>query len=260
MGGSVIALEGVSLWRGAKFLLRDLTWRVNRGEHWAVIGPNGAGKTALLRVVSGELFPSSGTVRVLGKRFGQTDLPALRRRMGWVSSVLRGHLDPRRTAREIVCTGSFASWSLFTEPSAAQRRRAAELLERAGCGDLQERPFGHLSSGEAQRVMLARALLPGPDLLLLDEPCAGLDLAGREMLLAAVGDLVRGPDSPTVIIVTHHVEEIFTGISHALVLGDGQALHAGPLAQTLTSQALSEAYKLPVEVEHTNGRFTARAG
>jgi iron complex transport system ATP-binding protein len=252
-------LRGVSVRRGGRFLLREIDWQVRAGQRWVVLGPNGAGKSTLLRLIAGELFPGGGTVRVLGHRFGACDLRALRAHLGWVSARLETRLQGEQTALELVVAGGAGHWMLFHQPSEAEIGRARVLLEQVRAEDLAERPFALLSSGERQRVMLARALFAQPSLLLLDEPCAGLDLPGRESLLLALGEMVRADDALPLVFVTHHLEEVFAGITHALVLADGCVAAAGPAEEVLSSATLSHAFGLPVTVRRHAGRYYAVA-
>lgn len=252
----VVRLEGVSLRRGDTAILSGVDWSVRRGEHWAVLGPNGSGKTTLLRIVAGYLHPSSGRAAVLGGEFGRVDLRGLRRDIGWVSPALADQLHPRDTALDVVVSGAFASIGLFFEdPRVEQRERAVELLEVLGCGALAARPFGVLSQGERQRVVLARALMADPRLLVLDEPSAGLDIAAREDLLESLDVLVRVEDGPTVVLVTHHVEEIPAGVTHALLLSGGRVNAAGTREAVLTETEVSAAMGVELELLERGGRL-----
>jgi iron complex transport system ATP-binding protein len=235
-------------------------WTVRRGERWAIVGPNGAGKTTLLAIAATYLWPTTGGVEVLGERLGRVDARDLRRRIGYVSASLADRIDERLTALEVVVSARDAAlapwWTTFSE---ADRDRAFACLERMGCGPLAGRTFGTLSSGERQRVQIARTLMSEPELLLLDEPAAGLDLAVREALVGRLAALAAEPMPAAIVLVTHHLEEIPPGYGHALVLADGRVVAAGPTRAALTSASLSEAYGLALLLRHRAGRFSATA-
>ncbi|MDR2934657.1 MAG: ATP-binding cassette domain-containing protein [Candidatus Adiutrix sp.] len=254
---TVISADRLSFRRGREYLIRDISWRVARGEHWAVLGPNGAGKTILLRLLTGYIWPTEGVVEILGQRLGRVDLRELRRRLGWVAKTLEEMTPARATVGEVILSGPRASLGLYEEPSAGEMRLAREAAEQFGLGRLFGREFGLLSSGEKQRALLARAALAGPELLFLDEPMSNLDLAGRETFLARLGELAA-PGGPTIILTTHNTLEIGPFLTHALILAEGGAvLAAGPLAETLTPENLSRAFGLPLRVEKAGGRYLA---
>ncbi|HEY8449824.1 MAG TPA: ABC transporter ATP-binding protein, partial [Bacillota bacterium] len=202
----LIRLDRITVRQNGKTLLKELSWRVRRGEHWAVLGRNGSGKTTLLNVINGYLWPTagSGPVEVLGERFGACDLPELRRRIGWVSSALHEGLERWHRVRRVVLSGKFAALGWVREATAVDEQRAERLLEQLGCADLADRPYGSLSQGEQQRVLIARALMAEPQLLLLDEPCAGLDFVAREQVLRAIEAMIGDCSGPAVVLVTHH--------------------------------------------------------
>lgn len=252
-----IELSGVEFHRARRSILRQVCWQVRQGEHWAVVGANGSGKTTLLQVAVGYLWPTEGSVSVLGEQFGQVDLRQLRRKIGWVSSSLAGMIHGEQTALQIVLSGAFAATGLFDKPSKDQKARAGELLEQLGCRRIADSAYRVLSLGEQQRVLIARALMPRPEVLILDEACAGLDLPSREGLLEMIDQLARR-DAATLILVTHHIEEIPPAFSHVLVLKNGQVLSAGPKKEVLTGATLSRAFDLSVEVEHHYGRYWPR--
>lgn len=255
---SILELAGVTLVRDGATLLDGIDWSVAAGEHWVILGPNGSGKTTLLQVAAGYEHPTCGSVRVLGGTFGRVDLRELRRAIGWVSPALAQQLHLRDTTLDIVVSGRFASIGLFFEsPTSDDRSRAAELLEIMGCTHVMERPFGVLSQGEQQRVLVARALMADPRLLVLDEPTAGLDIAAREDLLAALDVLTHAPGGPTVLFVTHHLEEIAPGLTHALLLCGGRVVACGPKGDVVTAELVSTAMGVAVEVLARNGRFHA---
>lgn len=226
-----------------------------------MVGPNGSGKTTVLRVASTYLWPSRGSVSVLGQEIGANDARELRRRIGYVSAALADEVDPAITAVDLVQSARHAAlapwWAAYTS---ADTERAEAALDRLGAADLRRRTFGTLSSGERQRVLIARTLMTEPDLLLLDEPTAGLDLGARETLLARIAGLAADHSIRGMALVTHHVEEISLGFSHALVLSAGRCVAAGPIGRTLTSEVLSETFGLPLTVASEGGRYWARSG
>ena len=256
----VVTLTGVRLVRDSKTILDGIDWRVRPEERWMVLGPNGSGKTSLCQVVSFYLHPSAGSVVVLGGELGRVDVRALRLRIGLTSAALAAMMPPRLTAEQIVVAGTHAAlahwWHTYHEPDWTRARRC---LERVGCLDHADQRFGTLSSGERQRVLLARALMTDPGLLLLDEPNAGLDLAGREQLIQTLARLARDSAAPPLIVVTHHVDEIPPGFTHALLLASGRIAAAGPIAQVLTRDQLSACFGLALDVEHRHGRWRAWA-
>jgi iron complex transport system ATP-binding protein len=255
-----ICLRGVGVVRDGAPILDAIDWEVRAEERWAVLGPNGSGKTTMLRVAGMQLWPTTGTVDVLGERYGRTDARVLRRRIGFVSqSMLRG-LRPALSAHDIVLTGRFAAletwWHRYDDDD---HRRAHELLTDAGVGEIGTRPFGVLSEGERQQVLIARALMGEPELLLLDEPAAGLDLGARERLVTRLADLAANPSTPPLVLVTHHTEEIPPGITHAALLRGGRIVCAGPANTVLTSRSVSECFDASVVVEARSGRWYARS-
>jgi iron complex transport system ATP-binding protein len=257
----VLELQGVSLVRDDRYLLRDIDWTVNSGERWVVLGRNGSGKTSLIRIASLYLHPSRGDVWVLGQKLGRTDVRALRAHIGLASSSLAQQLRPNLRAVDVVMTAKNAAlepwWHKYSDDD---RARASGLLERLGVGPLAAREVGTLSSGEQQRVLLARTLMTSPGLVLLDEPTAGLDLGGREELVAALAAFARDSDSPPAVLVTHHVDEIPPGFTHCLLLREGCILAAGPLRSTLTAGNLSACFGMELTLEQRGDRFGAWAG
>ena len=253
-----LALSHVGLVEGGTVVLRDVEWTAGRDERWVVLGPNGSGKTSILRLLSFQRAPSSGTVTVLGDRYGAVEVRIARRRVGLASSALLQRLRPTLTAGDVVVMGGDSAlepwWGSYTD---ADHARAESLLAFVGCADHAHQEIGTLSEGERKRLLVARLLMADPELLLFDEPCAGLDLGGRESLVALLGELARDGDRP-LVMVTHHLEEIPRGITHALLLRAGAIVAAGPIAATLTSEAVSAAFDLAVTVETDGERYTAR--
>jgi iron complex transport system ATP-binding protein len=255
-------MAGVRVWApgadGPVVLLDGIDWLVQPGQHWALLGPNGAGKSTLLRLAGAARQPSAGRVELLGELVGRTDLRALRARIGLVDAATAKALPAWLAAGDVVLTGATGTiqprWERYGGP---ERRRAAELLDLVGCAHLAERPLGRCSTGEVQRVQVARALMGQPSLLLLDEPAAGLDLPAREALLAAMAELAAAQPGLTTVTVTHHLEELASPVGHALLLRGGRQLVAAPLAEALTAEHLSACFGLPVEVGRLGGRWAA---
>ncbi|MGA2521447.1 MAG: ATP-binding cassette domain-containing protein [Acidimicrobiales bacterium] len=255
-----VSLRDVAVVRDGRSILAGIDWDVAAGERWAVLGPNGSGKTTLLHVAGMRLLPTTGTVAVLGARYGRTDARALRRRVVLVSQAMLRSLRPTLLAHDVVLTGKNAAlepWWHHYGP--ADHARADELLAGWGLDHLAAREFGVLSEGERQQVLLARALMGDPELVLLDEPAAGLDLGARERLVARVGEMAADAQGPPLVLVTHHVEEIPLGTTHAALLRRGRIVHAGPVEQVLRSDAVSACFEVAVTVTRVSGRFSARA-
>jgi iron complex transport system ATP-binding protein len=255
-----LRFTGVGVVRGDATVLHAVDWVVAKGERWAVLGPNGSGKTTMLQLASGYLHPTLGTVEILGQRLGRVDVRHLRTRIGLVSAAIAKMLVPTVTARDVVMSARYAAlepWWHQYRPE--DRARAEKLLADAGFDAVAERPFGILSEGERQQVLLARTLMADPELLLLDEPAAGLDVGGRERLVGRLSRLAADPDAPPVVLVTHHVEEIPVNFSHVLLLREGRVVAAGPIADALTSDSLSACFGLPLGLSGTAGRWTCRA-
>ena len=252
----VLEMTGVSLWRGTTRILDDVSWRVRPGEHWVVLGANGSGKTSLLSALTGYLPPSAGEMVVLGRRYRQYDWQQLRTRIGLVSSSVRQRVPDGETAFETVLSGRDALIGYWGRPEAEALAAARAVLEQVECAPLGGRAWGYLSQGERQRVLVGRALMAAPDLLVLDEPCAGLDPAAREHFVRFVQRLGSAPAAPTLVLVTHHVEEIVPAFTHALVLKAGRVLAAGPIRTTLTARTLSEAFDAAVRLRRREGRLT----
>jgi iron complex transport system ATP-binding protein len=255
-----LRLVDVGVTRDGKDLLDRVSWEVGRAERWVVLGANGSGKSTLVRIAALSLHPSRGTIDVLGERLGRTDVRSLRRRIGWAAAALADDLRPSITALDVVMTARNAAlepW--WHEYSDDDRSQALDRLGRLGVEDLAGRPFGTLSSGERQRVLVARTLMGDVGLVLLDEPNAGLDLGGREWLLEGLDALASDPQTPPLVLVTHHVEEIPPSFTHALLLRDGRVRAAGDVESVINSAALSDTYGLDLAVDARDGRFTATA-
>lgn len=261
----VVALRGVVVQIGGSTLLEDVTLRIARGEHLALLGPNGAGKTTLLRVLATRLHPSRGAGEVLGVRFGRGDLRTVRTRIGIVSVALDVLDRSRARVDHLVAAAATGSTWPVGDPFAASRAgptlrdEVDRALGRMGVAHLAQRRVDTLSQGERQRVRIARALSLEPELLLLDEPFAGMDVGGRERLLADLDRLLAEPDGPTVVLVTHHLEELPVGMCSAALLRGGRVVAAGPCADVLSSASVSAAFDLPIEVRHHRGRYSAVA-
>ncbi len=257
-GDLVVRMEGVSVRRGDATLLADVDWSVELDERWVVLGPNGAGKTTLLRLAGAELHPSSGVVEVLGRRLGRVDVFELRTRIGLSSAALGLRVPADEVVRDMVISAGYAvvgRWRESYDPMDAER--ADGLLDALGLRGLATRAYGTLSEGERKRALIARALMTDPELLLLDEPAAGLDLGGREDLVGRLTTLANDPDAPASVLVTHHVEEIPPGYSHGLLLRGGRVVAAGLLDDVLTDENLSATFGLPLAVQRRRGRYTA---
>ena len=260
MSDEVLRLRGVGVRRDGTMLLRNIDWTAHEDERWVVIGPNGAGKTTLLQVAASLLFPTEGAVDILGERLGHVDVFELRPRIGFASAAVAEKVPAAEKVIDLVLTASYAILGRWKEDyESADVTRAVELLDALGCAHLIRRRFATLSEGERKRVQIARALMPDPEMLLLDEPAAGLDLGGREDLLRRLSQLAHDPAAPMTVLVTHHVEEVPDGFTHAMLLRRGAVVAAGPLTKVFTEQNLSRCFGVPLIVEHRDARWTARA-
>src|SRR6266487_2328085 len=256
----VLRLRSVGVRRDGNMLLRNIDWTAHEDERWVVIGPNGAGKTTLLQVAASLLFPSEGEVEILGERLGQVDVFELRPRIGFSSASVAEKVPPGEKVIDLVLTASYAVLGRWQEEyDSSDVTRAVEMLDALGCAHLIRRKFGTLSEGERKRVQIARALMPDPELLLLDEPAAGLDLGGREDLVRRIARLAADGTSPTMVIVTHHVEEVPPGFTHAMLMRRGSVLAAGRLERVFTEENLSKCFGVPLTIEHRSARWTALA-
>ena len=256
---SVVSIRSATVRRGAARLLDGVDLEVGEGERWVVMGPNGAGKTTLLLLASARMFPTTGEVTVLDEELGAVDLADLKPRIGWASSAMATDIPAGESVLDVVMTGAWAvsgRWREHYDP--ADRERALALIDEWGVGALAQRTYGTLSEGERKRTLIARALMADPELLLLDEPGAGLDLGGREDLVERLGRLARDPEAPTLMVVTHHVEEVPEGFTHALLLRAGTVVAAGPIEQMLTADLLTATFGMPITVIRDGGRWFAR--
>jgi iron complex transport system ATP-binding protein len=258
--GPVIALHGVGVRRESTVVLDDVDWVVLPGERWVILGPNGSGKTTLLTLAGARLWPSSGSVEILGARLGRVDVRTLRPRISLVSGSVTRQLRADLPARDVVVSGRFGAletwWDTYSDQDWADADR---LLAEAGFPSIGSRPFGVISEGERQHVLLARALMRRPELLLLDEPAAGLDLGARERLVSRLGVLAADPGSPPMVLVTHHCEEIPRGFTHAGLVRQGKLVASGPLPQVITSALVSDCFDVDVTVGQREGRWWSRA-
>ena len=260
MSDEVLKLRGVSVRRETSLLLRNVDWTAHEDERWIVIGPNGAGKTTLLQVASTLLYPTEGTVEVLGERLGEVDVFELRPRIGLTSASLAERVPAAEKVIDLVLTASYAILGRWKEEyDSADVTRAVELLDALGCAHLIRRRFATLSEGERKRVQIARAMMPDPEMLLLDEPAAGLDLGGREDLLRRLSVLAHNPKAPMMVLVTHHVEEVPDGFTHAMLLRRGAVLTAGPIDDVFTAKNLSRCFGVPLQIERHENRWRAWA-
>jgi iron complex transport system ATP-binding protein len=241
--------------RGTTLILDGVCWTVHAGQHWVILGANGSGKTSLLSALTGYLMPSVGEIQVLGRRYGRSDWRELRMHIGLVSSSVRQMMSETEPALETVVSGKYAMIDFWGKMTLPERRRGLKLLRQIECSYLADRPWQVLSQGERQRVLIGRALMPDPPLLILDEPCAGLDPAAREHFLQFINRLAEGPRAPTLVLVTHHVEEIMPVFSHVLLLKQGRLTACGAKEEVLNSHRLSEAFDTETRLSKTAGRY-----
>jgi iron complex transport system ATP-binding protein len=251
----VLKITGLTIRRSDVVILGGVDWRVERGQHWVILGANGSGKTSLLSALTGYLTPTAGTISLLGKTYGRSDWRELRKRVGIVSSSIRQMMADDEPALDTVASGKYAMIDLWKRLSRAERAAAMKLLRQVECSHLADRPWRVLSQGERQRVLIGRALMAKPRVLILDEPCAGLDPAAREHFLQFLQRLGKKKDAPTLVLVTHHVEEIMPVFSHVLVLKEGKVLAAGKKSFILTSKNMSGAFKVAAKLKLRNNRY-----
>jgi iron complex transport system ATP-binding protein len=257
--GDVLDMIAVTVVREGNALLDDISWTVREGERWVVLGPNGAGKTTLLQLAGARMHPTSGTVRVLGDKLGAVDVFDLRPRIGLSSAAFEETLPGDELVRDVVLTAAYAVSGRWRESyEELDYQRARDLLSAFGVHHLAGRPFGTLSEGERKRVLLARSLMTDPEVVLLDEPAAGLDLGGRETLVRDLAELAGDRRSPVLVLVTHHVEEIPPGFTHVLLLRQARIVAAGPIEEVLTDELLSDTFDVPLRIHRSEDRWTAR--
>jgi iron complex transport system ATP-binding protein len=256
---AVLELADVTVKRGQSILLDGVDWMVEEDERWVILGPNGAGKTTLMQLCSAQIHPTSGVVGILGEVVGTVDVFELRPRIGWTSAAVAERIPRHEIVRDVVVSASYGVVGRWRERyDELDHDRARDLLVEVGAGALLERTFGTLSEGERKRVQIARALMTDPELLILDEPAAGLDLGGREDLVATLSVLALDEFSPATILVSHHVEEIPPGFTHALLMRQGRVVAAGPIPYVLTAEQLSATFGMPLTLHEEDGRYSAR--
>ena len=255
----LIEFDDVTLVRGGRTLIGPISWRVELDERWVIIGPNGAGKTSLLRIAAGMDHPSTGRAAVVGEQLGRTDVRELSTRIGMISAALAQRIPDGELVSDLVISASYSVLGRWREQyDDYDRARAADILESMGAEHLADRRYGTLSEGERKRVLIARGLMTDPELLLLDEPAAGLDLGGREELVARLAALAADPDAPAIVLITHHVEEIPPGFTNVLMLSEGGVVAQGPLAETMTEENLSATFRQAISLTYDGERYFAR--
>jgi iron complex transport system ATP-binding protein len=256
----VLEFSDVVVRRNGRNIVDDLTWTVDDDQRWVILGPNGAGKTTLLLLADTLIHPTSGEVTILGERLGRTDVFELRPRIGFASTAMAKRLPDDETVLNVVLTAAFSVLGRWNEDyEDIDERRALRVLAEWRLEHLADRTFGTLSDGEQKRVRIARAVMTDPEMLLLDEPTASLDLGAREELLALLGGYAQAPTTPAMVMVTHHVEEIPVGFTHVLLLRDGGVVAAGPIGESLTAQNLTDTFGMPITLSEDDGRYAARA-
>ncbi|GAB2522753.1 ABC transporter ATP-binding protein [Microbacterium petrolearium] len=260
MADPVLSFADVVVRRGPRNIVDGVSWTVNDDERWVILGPNGAGKTTLLQLADTLMHPTSGTVRILDEQLGRTDVFELRPRIGFASTALARQIPAEETVLNVVMTAAYSVMGRWNEEyENVDERRALRVLRDWRLDHLADRLFGTLSDGERKRVQIARAIMTDPELLLLDEPTASLDLGSREVLLALLSEYAASPSTPAIVMVTHHVEEIPVGFTHVLLMRDGGVVAAGPIGETLTPHNLSETFGMQIALASANGRYAARA-
>ncbi|HET6301722.1 ABC transporter ATP-binding protein [Microbacterium sp.] len=256
----VLQFSDVVVRRNARDIVDHVDWQVTDDQRWVILGPNGAGKTTILKLAATLEHPTSGTVSLLGEQLGRTDVFELRPRIGFASTAMARRVPQEETVLNVVLTAAYAVLGRWHEAyEDIDERRALRVLAEWKLDDLADRTFGTLSDGEQKRVQIARAVMTDPELLLLDEPTASLDLGAREELLSLLGGYAQAPTTPAMIMVTHHVEEIPVGFTHVLLLREGRVVAAGPIRETLTAESLTETFGVPVTLSEEGGRYAARA-
>lgn len=256
----VLTFKDVSVVRGRKELLKDVSWEVKEGQRWIVIGPNGAGKSTLMNIAATRLHPTRGTADILGERLGKVSVFDLRPLIGLSSALVANSIPANETALNVVLTAAYGMTGRWREKyEKLDERRAFHLLHNWGMSTFMNQPFGKLSEGERKRVLIARALMTDPELLILDEPAAGLDLAGREDLVGKLAELAADEDAPALVLVTHHLEEVPAGFTHILMMRDGEVVAAGEIDSTLNEENLEATYGVPLSLRREGGRYSAFA-
>ncbi|MFF8817726.1 MULTISPECIES: ABC transporter ATP-binding protein [Leucobacter] len=257
---TVLSLTDASYIRNRRPILDSVNWQVDDSERWVILGPNGAGKTTILKLVTANDFPTTGTVDVLGHRLGKVDIFELRARLGFVSSATARRIPPNEIVRDVVLTAAYSVEGRWNEEyDAIDVRQADRVLAEWDLLELADQPFGTLSDGERKRTLIARAVMTDPELLLLDEPSASLDLGARERLLQMLSGFAQSPYSPAMVMVTHHVEEIPPGFTHVMLVNDGKVQAAGPIGETLTAANLEATFGMEFELTESAGRYSAKA-
>lgn len=251
---NIVQMKNVSWIRNGKQLLTNIEWRIKKGEHWALLGLNGSGKTSLLRMINGYSWPTTGEIEILGNKFGQTDLRELRKSIGWVSSALQERVAPTQLAEQIVISGKYATTGLYDEPTADDFKQAREIMTKLRCEHLINRMYVTCSQGEQQKILIARGLMAKPQLLVLDEPTNGLDFLAREELLTSIEQMTQEVDAPTIIFVTHHIEEVLPLMTHTLLLKDGHIFKQGKRKEILTRELLTDFLETDVNIKWIDER------
>lgn len=251
----ILRIQGLRILRGATTILEGVDWTIGPGEHWVLLGGNGSGKTSLLSALTGYLMPTAGEIELLGEHYGQADWREVRLKIGIVSSSVRQMMNDTEPALDSVVSGRYAIIDYWGRPRRSDALKARRLLEEVEAAHLEKRPWAVLSQGERQRILIARALMAEPRILILDEPCAGLDPVAREHFLGFLERLARRPDAPTLILVTHHVEEITPVFSHALLIREGRTVASGPIGSALTSRTLGRMFGHSVRLSRSGGRL-----
>ncbi len=254
-GEELLAVEGLTVRRGGEVVLGGISWRTRVSEHWVILGANGSGKTSLLSALCGLLTPSGGEMRLLGSIYGQDNLREPRRSVALVGSALRQQVQDEESALEVIVSGLHGQINYWGIPTREEQAAATRAARRTGCQNILHRPWSVLSQGERQKVLIARALIAKPKILILDEPCAGLDPAAREQFLSSLQPLLASRNAPQLLFVTHHVEEIIPGLTHALALRKGRVAFQGNLNEVLSSASLSSLFGQPFQLSQNNGRF-----
>ena len=252
---SLLRTQGATFVRGGRSILKGIDWEVKRGQHWCVLGPNGCGKTSLINLITGYEPSTDGVIQIGDDEFGNSDWREVRKRVGLVTNTLTTYIEPGEPVMHVVASGRDAKLNLWQPPSATLKKQAAGLIEAAGCAHLKKSLWATLSQGEKQKILICRALMARFEVLILDEPCAGLDPVAREQFLGWMSEISTWPEAPSLVMVTHHVEEILPCISHVFLLKDGQVLNQGEKGRVLTSQALTMLYGAPVKLSQKAGRY-----